>query len=309
MPPTATPVQPTSTVEKIEYIGTRPNSALYYLHYDPVTQNIIFIGNANHEIDVWGYNVASNKLVRLADRPAGVIDATAYDTVAQGIIAYDDRFGKVYFYDPAQNSWSSLADAQAYGGEYAQSPAAYDSKSGRMIVVGGSWDVGNTTAYDTATGKWNNLKPDPGVPFIWGGCMAYDSESDRLIIWDGAVMKQVRIFDTNANRWEKVSYEEGPKIPARFEACVYVPDLDRIYFYSLNIFYAYDTNTNRWEKAKGTLVPGELVNHSMAYDPETKRIVMYGGSNEALTRVSDKLWIYDPVTGIWTQIDLTAAIQ
>jgi hypothetical protein len=131
--------------------------------------------------------------------------------------------------------------------------------------------------------------------------MVYDAESDRILFWNVGTGKSMWAYDTNTNTWEEIAYTGGPSKFGPLWAAVYVPDLDRSFFYYLDYFYAYDYNSNSWEQAKGELKPGSRIMHSMAYDPVAKKIVMHGGMDENGTTIYDDLWTYDPQTGEWTE--------
>jgi N-acetylneuraminic acid mutarotase len=64
--------------------------------------------------------------------------------------------------------------------------------------------------------------------------------------------------------------------------------------------WAYDYNTNTWkEMAKG---PPKHLGARLAYDSESGRIILFGGSDIATWRYINDTWSYDFNTDTWTEM-------
>jgi N-acetylneuraminic acid mutarotase len=79
----------------------------------------------------------------------------------------------------------------------------------------------------------------------------------------------------------------------------------------VNTTWAYDPAANSWTELKpsGT-VPPPLSGPSMAYDPATKRLIMFGGCDGVASEMyggwlypaTSGTWAYDPATNTWTEL-------
>ncbi len=305
-PPTPTAIPPTATPIPL----TRPTAGRYNLVYVPEMKQIVMVGTKPVNTDVWAYDAVNDKLTRLKDKPASTIQCIDYNLMAKGVVTNNQNTGASWFFDPVKGEWRELARSQSYSTEM-PCAIAYSTVLDKQVVLSrgdcvsssGSGDCGYESAtllYDYSSNSWTNLDTNPSPPELCGVGIAYDRESDRILQWDGAVKKRLWALDMKAKAWEELAAVKGPSAGGAGVAMVYVPDLDRTFVYFNDEFYAYDYNTNSWEQAKGELKPGSRILQSMAYDPASKRIVLYGGMNDAGIELND-LWLYDPQSGEWVQ--------
>ncbi len=193
---------------------------------------------------------------------------------------------------------------------------AYDSESDRVIYcVKGTME---TFAYDYNTNTYENLStPDFERD---GSRMAYDSESDIIILFGGVYKELVNgpyiftnetwAYDYNTNTWTSMTTNmTGPSpSPQGWSKMVYDSESDRIVLvggvdYSVEPWldyddtWAYDYNTNTWEKMNPSRHPesGEL-----AYDVESDRIIAFGGGGQE--GEYDETWAYDYNTDTWEKM-------
>ena len=122
------------------------------------------------------------------------------------------------------------------------------------------------------TSDWVEMKPTIAPPARGhhAGQMAYDSESDRMILFSGDL-------------------DSGPG-----------------WIVSINDTWAYDYNTNTWENMTDDQMRnnGRILGH-MAYDSESDRIILFGGSDCRYMANSTKpgeTWSYDYNTNTWTNL-------
>jgi hypothetical protein len=141
-----------------------------------------------------------------------------------------------------------------------------------VVMFGGLADQGNGFSdelweWDGTSGTWNNLTPEQR-PAAWpqgraAHAMAYDTGRNRLAIYGG---------------WGPLKYPG------------YAPDL-----------WEWNSEDRTWiDRTPNTLPanwPDARQSAAMAYDPSTKRIVMYGGWDN--TPRGDT-WEWDGAAGAWT---------
>jgi len=186
---------------------------------------------------------------------------------------------------------------------------AYDSQSGRLVLFGGGSSsagvlllLNDTWAYDFNTSTWTDMSPAIAPPARYGHAMAYDSESDRVILFGGwsygnAVFNDTWAYDFNTNTWNEVSPKSSP-LARSLHVMAYDSESDRVILFggysscclgiTLGDTWAYDFNTNTWTAMNPAVAPGPRESSAMAYDSRSDRVILfggYGGSNET--------WAYD----------------
>jgi hypothetical protein len=136
----------------------------------------------------------------------------------------------------------------------------YDAESGRFVWHGGMLAITHdkfralkeTWAYDASSDTWTQQAPGPP-----GGLfhqMAYDAESDRVILFGGLIPHKPhdRTFYNDLMLGEK-----------------------------LDGTWAYDLNTDTWTEMEPTESPPARCCFPMAYDAESDRVIIYSASGDA----------------------------
>ncbi|NHI88522.1 MAG: hypothetical protein EAX87_03305, partial [Candidatus Thorarchaeota archaeon] len=216
---------------------------------------------------------------------------------------------------------------------------AYDSESDKLVFFGGTegWSElrdemrSETWTYDTNTETWEMKSLEVKPPARSRGELAYDSASDRVILFEGVldggweteeVLNDCWAYDLNNNLWNNVDWDWQEMTPALSPGnrtgspLVYDIESDRMVIFSgwqkvhadavcYNDTWTYDYNSNTWTNMSPAVLPPGRTGHAMAYSQEDDRIVMFGGEtgwgiNEE-TLVADT-WIYDLNTNTWTNM-------
>jgi hypothetical protein len=72
-----------------------------------------------------------------------------------------------------------------------------------------------------------------------------------------------------------------------------------------NDLWWYEPGTNTWiDKTTTAVSPTARVNHSMVWDPEGQRVIMFGGQDDG--GLKNDLWWYEPVSNTWIDKTTTA---
>jgi len=201
---------------------------------------------------------------------------------------------------------------------------AYDSESDRVILHGGSgifekerledFILNQTWAYDFNNDTW--MKMSDGPPRL-GQRMAYDAESDRIIMFSGAYFQDGRfrdvqetwVYDFNSDTWTEMKPARSPAA-RHYYGLSYDPKSDRVILWGGFIgkevqdsnVWSYDFNTNIWLELSPESGPDPRWYHAMACDEASGRIIIYGGDDEG----NDEMWAYDPHSNTWTKLEPTA---
>jgi N-acetylneuraminic acid mutarotase len=143
--------------------------------------------------------------------------------------------------------------------------------------------------------------------------MAYDSESDKIILFGGCSEpiegsepipnRETWAYDIASNTWTEMKPAKSPYDKAVLDL-VYDSESDRVILFGGNWgerdTWAYDYNTNSWtEMAAG---PGEHLGYRMAYDIESDRCILFGGMGFVGLSHFNDTWAYDFNSDTWTEM-------
>lgn len=250
--------------------------------------------------DTWAYDYDSNTWTNEAPSspPSGRRGhAMAYDSESDRIILFGGEYpdyDDTWAYEPTTNTWTNMTPAQGPPARFGHA-MAYDSESDRVILFGGAYwrsDIGNlqflndTWAYDFNSNKWTNVSTAGGPGPQYEPAMAYDSESDRIVLYGE---DDTWSYDFNSNTWtgERV-------VPSRHSSMVYDSALDRIILFDGST-WSHDSNSNAWTDLRPSPSPlqGEL-----AYDSESDRVILFAGGGY----VASETWAYDYNLNTWTNM-------
>ena len=192
---------------------------------------------------------------------------------------------------------------------------AYDAESDRVILFGGcsrtECPSDETWAYDFNTNRWTNLNPAKAPSPRSNHAMAYDSHSDRVILFGGCFVTrcpsdETWAYDFNTNTWTKMSPVVRPN--GRYEhAMAYDSQSDRTILFGGGLAggspndetWAYDFSADRWTNTNPSRAPSARRDHALAYDSQSDRVVMFGGQTGG--GVTDETWAYDLGANVWTK--------
>jgi hypothetical protein len=124
---------------------------------------------------------------------------------------------------------------------------------------------GRTFWYDPHERVWTDLNPkthpekELGGTLLWGS-MCYDRHNKRFVLFGGGNVQSVR---GDPGTW------------------------------------TYTPATNAWEPLKLDRQPPQRANSRLVYDPEAKKVVLFGG--DALDHLLADTWAFDVVTNRWEQ--------
>src|SRR5439155_6266736 len=144
--------------------------------------------------------------------------------------------------------------------------------------------------------------------------MAYDSESDRVILFGGlgassGEFNDTWAYDFNTNTWTKM--DPVAEAPARgSHAMTYETRSDRVILFGgnsnaglLNDTWAYDFNTNSWTDRAPSVGPAASYSVGMAYDAQSDRLILFGGCCTSLGLPLNDTWADDFNADTWTHVD------
>jgi hypothetical protein len=193
---------------------------------------------------------------------------------------------------------------------------AYDAQSDRIILFGGLDGVrvfGDTWAYDYGNDTWTPMNPAAAPSARSSHAMAYDAESDRVILFggvDGIDSNETWAYDFNANAWSNMHPPTAP--PARHgHRMAYDAQSDRIVILGghrgqgssatfLSDTWTYDFNSNTWFNPAPDPHPAGGNHGGLVYDEKSNRVIEFGGFEA--TGASMETWAYDVGANTWAQL-------
>ena len=287
--------------------------------YDSESDRIILFSGAITPYVVhngtWSYDYNTNTwenmspVVKPGGRGSGVM---VYDEESDRIILFGgirqyyappeplQCWSDTWAYDYNTNTWENMTPEFGPRSRGMHN-LAYDSESDRVILYGGAWGdasatggrgiLGDTWAYDYNTNTWTNmtLSSSPLLLYVFG--MAYDSESDRVVIYgghykdngDSSVQHETWTYDFNSNLWTLMDPPTFAHDRMRFQM-VYHSLWDRVLLFGgdsqLGFFddtWAYDYNSNNWTELHPINRPSKRIYSDLAYDKESDKVLLFGG--------------------------------
>ena len=239
-----------------------------------------------------------------------------------------DRFDDVWRYDPTSGEWW---DIQAPRGPVprAGTAVAYDSGSGLVVLFGGAIGscnypvcadhIDDTWVYDPAANTWEERSPDISPPGRHAHAMAYDSQSDRVVLFGGdtgsAWLGDTWAYDADADTWVEVTTEEAPWRVAQ-QAMAYDPVADRIVLWGgaereESVVWTFDLESATWSSTTWDPAPEPAWDACLVWDAAAEQMLLIGGEGPTTVQISasitarevrlrDEVWALDLDAGAWT---------
>ena len=297
------------------------------------------------------FTVSTSTQVNAANPQGKFWHTMAYDSINDVIVVYGGSPQSAYAYwgfetwtyDYNNNEWTKMNPSEhPYGGVSSQ--LVYDSESEKMVQFGGhnkeDYSSNETWIYDYIPNTWTPAAPN-NVPRLRAGhTMAYDSESDVVIMFGGGlepdynpyggriVYNDTWAYDLNTDTWTNMTPAVSPlgRIAAEM---AYDSESDRVIMFGghhspdKSAFldptgqvyqtgtWAYDFNSNTWENVTDELAnPNPRVGHAMAYDSESDAVILFGGHTHLNTAgMQDETWMYDYNEKMWTHLSTTEGLE
>jgi N-acetylneuraminic acid mutarotase len=282
-------------------------------------------GGGSELLDLWAYQPGAGWTKRSEGLTAPGADVFVYVPTAGRVVILSVS-GETWSYDLMSGNWENRKAVGAPSVVGAR--AAYDSKADRLIVFGGlpgDYSAGNfrpasapidqTWAYDYKSNRWTQMHPKVSPPARNFHALAYDEASDRVILFGGtgdleAVLKDTWAYDYNRDTWTQMSPPASPS-GRSFSQMVYDVARDRMVIFGgtddgrgsgyarMRDTWTYDYDRDRWTELK-ILGPSARAYHMLAYDRESKQIVLFGGGGGP-NAYDNQVWLFDSSKDTWTR--------
>jgi hypothetical protein len=305
------------------------------MFYDPDSERVLmFSGFSSFTrfpdlLEVWAFDTSERSWEQISEiDPQDAVLNYGMDDES-GVVVILNLFPyNTWAYDLSERTWEKRQPSEQPIMEDLFTrfgmPMAYDSESDRLILFGGGkpdYLYQDTWAYDYNTDTWEEMHPTNSLPPRAIHHIAYDSESDRVILWGGYFGSdlddadlRVWAYDYNSDTWEVFENVDGPQMHWERGGMVYIPEQDRFLLFTGLIlddlvvapetwFYEFDKNT--WTKVEPKTSPPGLAMYSMTYDPSVGKVVLFGGEGTAKhgNDVKNDIWLFDVGKENWSQLE------
>lgn len=310
--------------------ATGPAQVDYAMAYDLQSNRVVLFcpdPNTDWMFDTWSYDYASDTWTNRAPSSSprgGVLSPVVYDAVAARTALFYSSW--VWTYDFSSNNWSSrpLPSNPGYRWSFG---LAYDGGAAQTILFGGyAADIsgaadGETWAYYATTREWRMLAPVVAPSPRAEVGTTYASRHDRIVLFGGAreqahlvASDETWLFDSAQDNWSNPNPAVRP--PARRSpGLAYDSGADRVVLFGgaypggiperAADTWIYDITNNTWTNVTPVVSPSARESPSMAYDPRSGKIVLFGGiATGAREWASNETWLYDVRTSDWTNVTL-----
>jgi hypothetical protein len=167
-----------------------------------------------------------------------------------------------------------------------------------------------------ADSTWSELDNLPNAVVF--GAMAYDKRRQRMVHFGGSGSVAGRVWELEGSDWQVVDPAGGPDTTILRHAMVYDEANDAIVVFggdtptssqvgtaNMWIYRVGGDSTPQWTERKrdgDEPWPEARWGHSLAYDSDRERIVLFGGrsGNVPAQRSFNEIWEYD---GAWRKVD------
>lgn len=273
--------------------------AEHAMAYDSQSDKIILFGGRNTLPslgDTWAYDYNTNTWTNMSptNKPSGrEFPAMAYDSQGDRMILFGGLYGSpvgdTWAYDYNNNTWTDMNSANGPSARYSHA-MVYDSQNDRIILFGGAKSLNSfsddTWSYNYNTNTWTNMSPMTKPTALAWHAMAYDSRSDRTILFsgkpDGPALDETWAFDFNNDTWTNLNPSTKPY--GRFgHAMAYNARSDcTILFGGYNgswydDTWSYDFNRNSWTNMNPISKPAMRQAHAITYDSQSNKVILFGG--------------------------------
>ncbi|HEX3735421.1 MAG TPA: kelch repeat-containing protein, partial [Solirubrobacterales bacterium] len=293
--------------------------------YDPASGEMVLFGggtaSGNYSNETWTYNGSTWTQQSPATSPPRRQAAS---------MAFDPATGAMVLFGGFTESGGFSNETWTYNGSTwtQQSPAtspsarfdpsmAFDPASGEMVLFGGDTAGGlsnETWTYDGTT--WTEQSPATSPSARFDASMAYDPASGEMALFGGLSSSTLsnETWTYDGTTWTEQSPATTPS--ARGEASMaYDPASGKMVLFGgatasgiSNETWTYGLppgTANEWTKQSPATSPAAREAASMAYDPASGEMVLFGGFTGGT--ISNETWTYDGST--WAKQSSTPSLS
>lgn len=306
--------------------------------YDPVNERALLFGGSLWDQtsrrytfynDMWEYNVESEtwRELELSLKPQGRFNhMMAYDPDTRKIVLFggfssQDRIGDTWTFDVETDTWTRM-NPEETPAPRSDGAFTYDQGNKLFVLFDGYGLIddhpNDTWVYNVTADTWTEMNPDSKPKPQYGCYMEYDTVNQEVIMYGGhwstggsvhGYSDGVWTYDYPTDTWTKVDDATTP--PHRYwHNTAYDSDTGKMVVFGgsqggsniLDDTWLFDYSTTTWERITTEIGPSARMNSAMVYDPDTGKVVLFGGLAEFGEEPYNDLWLLDVDEPVWTQL-------
>ncbi|MHA2275911.1 MAG: Kelch repeat-containing protein [Candidatus Kariarchaeaceae archaeon] len=283
---------------------------------------VLFGGNngTSYFDDTWIFNLTTQAWIQMypSTPPSPrTAHSMVYNSKSDKVILFGgnnvtNRFNETWVYDLQSNSWIEMNPTSAPIARDFPS-MVYDSNYNKTILFGGNAGstpyLSDTWIYDLSTNSWIQMFPRNAPIGRTSHSMVYNSKSNSVVLFGGTSgvrQGDTWIYDVPSNNWTQMTPLSNPAARVR-HSMVYHSNSDKVILFGGSTSasshrsdtWMYDFSFNTWTQLNSLTKPFPRSYHSMVYDNDSNRSILFGGFNGSY--LADT-WIYpifptSPFTG------------
>ena len=198
--------------------------------YDIASDRVILVGGHTQTtspvtvyFDTWAYDSSSNTWSQQSPslNPVANYNVLAYDSESDRVISFGGQIGADVFgdqtwtYEYDNDSWAAKSPTSKPSPRWMHA-GAYDAGSDRLVMFGGAADLfqadrnSETWAYDLNADGWVEMQPAVSPRPRRAHQMAYDSESDRVVLFGGHATNDTWAYNVDTDIWTPLTLPSRP---------------------------------------------------------------------------------------------------
>ena len=168
------------------------------------------------------------------------------------------------------------------------------------------------------TSAWTALSPSSSPSVRAAHDMAYDAQSDRIVLFGGLdgslqVLEDTWAYDFQSDEWTEMNPVTAPSARSSL-AMAYDAAADRVIlfggvqniggsFVEANDTWAYDFDTDTWTNRSPAVAPSPRLGHRMVYDAHSDVVILVGGhrGRDPSAVFLNDTWSYDFDANVWSE--------
>ncbi len=306
--------------------------ACHAMVYDRANGSVVLFGGWTSQMrwlnDTWTFNVTERAWKRMNPTiapPSGYQHAVSYDEENEAVVLFGGTRGnETWTYHTSNNTWSEMRPENPptqYG------VMAYDPEQKLHVFFGGFIDLypgdhlNQTWTYDLNSNVWTEREPSSPPPSRSCCAMVYDREIRSFMLFGGdsnvwhdpALYNDTWSYDTSSDTWSRLSPLDPPP-PRQSHVLVYADDIESLVMYGGRTYPnlpvgrvdILDSYASIWTWVEPVGTPAPRACHTLAYDREVGKSVLFGGFGDTGVPMNDT-WAYMSNRSAWTKQYISGA--
>lgn len=259
-------------------------------------RSILFGGHSglDYYADTWSYANGEWTQINTPNQPSRrVLAGAAFDPIRDRVVIFggttisDDQKTTSPLYDTWEFDGTTWRETGTNGPQIGKPILVYDRLHNKVLMLGIDSSIVTHMYEYNNDGTWKELKPANPIPCANEGELGYDTTRDVVVYTGGTCSSSLTLDDTfewDGSDWKKIT--ASVSLPRFYGAAMAYDEAHQFMVlfggFSLtspvSTTYLYSAPAQAW-LSTGDSSPGPRSRASMASDPETPMIWMYGGVN------------------------------